>query len=100
MIGSRDFLIKNIGNVPDKELMHTFITQLYSKEIIPPAEIITPVLPEDSKSLKMWLRQRKGDVVKISAPKAGKKKELIDMASENACLTYGSKKESKTRPIE
>jgi excinuclease ABC subunit C len=95
MIGSRDFLIKNIGNVPDKELMHTFITQLYSKEIIPAPEIITPLLPEDSKSLKMWLRQRKGDVVKISAPKTGKKKELIDMASKNACLIYGSKKESK-----
>jgi excinuclease ABC subunit C len=95
MIGSKDFLIKNIGNVLDKELMHTFITQLYSKEIIPAPEIITPLLPEDSKSLKMWLRQLKGDVVKISAPKTGKKKELIDMASKNACLKYGSKKESK-----
>jgi excinuclease ABC subunit C len=96
MIGSRDFLIKNIGNVPDRELMHTFITQLYSKGIIPPAEIITAVLPEDTKSLKMWLRQCKGDVVKISAPKTGKKKDLIDMASENASLTYRSNKELKT----
>jgi excinuclease ABC subunit C len=95
MIGSKDFLIKNIGNVPDRELMHTFITQFYSKEIIPAPEIITPLLPEDSKSLKMWLKRRKGDVVKISAPKTGKKKELIDMASKNACLTHGSKKESK-----
>ncbi|MEW6214726.1 MAG: excinuclease ABC subunit UvrC [Nitrospirota bacterium] len=92
MVGSRDLLIKNIENVPDRELMHTFITQFYSKEIIPPSEIIIPVLPEESKSLKKWLSQRKEEVVKILAPKTGKKKELIDMASENASLTFREKK--------
>jgi excinuclease ABC subunit C len=95
MIGSRDFFIKNIENISDSELMHSFITQLYSKEIIPPSEIIVPMLPEEPKSLKMWLGHRKGTGVKISDPKTGKKKELVDMASENARLTYRSKKELK-----
>ncbi len=95
MIGSRDFFIKNIENISDNELMHSFITQLYSKEIILPSEIILPILPEEPKSLKMWLGHRKGTGVKISVPKTGKKKELIDMASENARLTYRSKKELK-----
>ncbi|MEW6417404.1 MAG: excinuclease ABC subunit UvrC [Nitrospirota bacterium] len=95
MIGSRDFFIKNMGNTPDSELMHSFITQLYSKEIIPPAEIIASMLPEELKSLKIWLGQRKGAGVKISLPKMGKKKELVDMASENARLAYRSKKELK-----
>lgn len=93
MIGSRDFFIKNIENISDRKLMHSFITQLYSKEIIPPSEIIAPMLPEEPKPLKMWLGQRKGIDVKISSPKMGKKKELVDMASENARLTYRSKKE-------
>jgi excinuclease ABC subunit C len=93
MIGSRDFFIKNIENISDNELMHSFITQFYSKEIIPSSEIIAPMLPEEPESLKMWLGQRKGTGVKISTPKRGKKKKLIDMASENARLTYRSKKE-------
>src|SRR4030043_2016548 len=93
MIGSRDFFIKNIENISDSELMHSFITQLYSKEIILPSEIILPKLPEEPKSLKMWLGHRKGTGVKISVPKTGKKKELVDMASENARVTYRSKKE-------
>jgi excinuclease ABC subunit C len=95
MIGSKDFLIKNSKDVSDRELFHTFITQFYSKEIIPPSEIITPVIPEQSKLLEKWLRQQKGTSIKISSPKTGKKKELVDMASENAYLTQKGKKESR-----
>jgi excinuclease ABC subunit C len=93
MIGSKNLFIRNTEDVPDKELMYTFITQFYSKEIIPPAEIITPVLPEELKSLEKWLSQRKGSTSRIQAPKKGKKKDLIDMASENAYLSYRNREE-------
>lgn len=96
MTGSKEFFIKNIEYVPDKELMHTFILQLYSGEIMPPSEIATPVLPEESKSLGRWLGQRKGKRVKILSPGSGKKKELLDMASENARLLYRSRRDVKT----
>ncbi|OGW37171.1 MAG: excinuclease ABC subunit C [Nitrospirae bacterium RBG_13_39_12] len=88
MIGSKDLFVKNIENVSDKELMRTFITQFYSKEIIPPSQIISPAMPDESKSLENWLTQRKGTTVKIMAPQKGKKKELLDMAIENAYLVY------------
>jgi excinuclease ABC subunit C len=93
MIGSKNLFIRNTEDVPDKELMYTFITQFYSKEIIPPAEIITPVLPEELKSLEKWLSQRKGSTSRIQAPKKGKKKDLIDIASENAYLSYRNREE-------
>ncbi len=93
MIGSKDFFIKNIENVPDRELMHTFITQFYAKEIIPPAEIVVPLLPGEPKSLEAWLKQRKGGGVKIASPKRGKKKELADMAIENAVFSYRAKRD-------
>jgi excinuclease ABC subunit C len=93
MIGSKNLFIRNTGNVPDKELMYTFITQFYSKEIIPPSEIIIPVLPEEFKSLEKWLSHRKGSASRIRAPKKGKKKDLIDMASENAYLSYRNREE-------
>ncbi len=96
MIGSRDLFLKNVGEVPDRELIRTFITQFYAKEIIPPAEIITPLLPEESKSLETWLRQRKGGKVMILSPRSGKKKELAGMASENAVFAYRDRKEVNT----
>ncbi len=93
MIGSKDLFIRNIENISDKKLMHTFIIQFYSKEIIPPSKIIIPALPEELKSLENWLGQRKGAVVKILAPRMGKKSKLINMASENARLALKGKKE-------
>ncbi|MDI6890537.1 MAG: excinuclease ABC subunit UvrC [Thermodesulfovibrionales bacterium] len=99
MIGSRDLLIKNTENLSDRELMHTFLSQFYSKEIIPPSEIITPFLPAESKPLEKWLRQRKEEDVKISAPKTGKKKQLLAMASENAGLIFRDKREPRIDDI-
>jgi excinuclease ABC subunit C len=99
MVGSKDYLLKNVTAVNDKELLHTFLTQLYSKEIIPPAEIIAPLLPEGVKSLGQWLSHRREEKIRITSPKKGKKKELIEMASENARFSYGSKKELRTEEI-
>jgi len=96
MIGSKDFFLRNIGDVSDRELMQTFITQLYSRDIIPPSGIITSVLPEESKSLEKCLSRRRDGIVKISSPKSGKKKELVAMAAENAVFTWREKKEVKT----
>jgi excinuclease ABC subunit C len=96
MIGSKDFFLRNIGDVSDRELMQAFITQLYSRDIIPPSGIITSVLPEESKSLEIWLSLRREGAVRISRPKSGKKKDLVAMAVENAVFTWREKKEVKT----
>src|SRR4030043_902646 len=93
MIGSKDLTMKNIENLPDKKLMHSFISQFYSKEIIPPSDIITPFLPAGVKSLEKWLKQRKEETVKISVPETGKKRELLLMASDNAKIRMREKRE-------
>ncbi|MEW6068020.1 MAG: excinuclease ABC subunit UvrC [Nitrospirota bacterium] len=93
MIGSKDLFIKNTEDVQDKELMYTFIIQFYLKELIPPPAIITLSLPDELKSLEDWLSRRRGSRVKILSPKTGKKKELINMAAENALIAYREKKE-------
>ena len=95
MIGSRDFFLKNVENVPDRELMHTFISQFYAKEIIPPAEIIVPLLPESPRSVEAWLKERRAGRVRISQAKRGRKKELIDMAVENAFFSYRAKTDGR-----
>ncbi len=99
MIGSKDYFLRNTAGIPDKALINTFLVQLYSKEIIPPPEIIISQTPEEAKSLKNWLSQRGGRKTKITIPRSGKKRELVDMASENARFLYRSVKETGTEEI-
>ena len=99
MIGSKDYFLRNTAGIPDKALINTFLVQLYSKEIIPPPEIIISQTPEEAKSLKIWLSQRGGRKTKITIPRSGKKRELVDMASENARFLYRSVKETRTEEI-
>jgi excinuclease ABC subunit C len=85
--------MKNNENIPDSELMYMFLIQFYSKNIIPPAQIILSVLPKGAQSIQQWLGQQRGSSVKMMVPKAGKKKELVHMALENALFAYRNKKE-------
>ena len=99
MIGSKDFLVHTIREFPDKELLHEFIMQFYAKEIIPPAEIAAPVLPEGARILEGWLGQRMGKRVRIRKPVKGKKRELVDMAMENANFAFRERRAMTTREI-
>ena len=99
MIGSKDFLVHTIREFPDKELLHEFIMQFYAKEIIPPAEIAAPVLPEEARILEGWLGQRMGKRVRIRKPVKGKKRELVDMAMENANFAFRERRAMTTREI-
>ena len=99
MIGSKDLVMKNIESLSDKDMMHSFLSQFYSKEIIPPSEIITPFLPAGPRFLEKWLKQKKEGTVRISAPKTGKKQKLLLMASENAMIRLREKKETKTEDL-
>lgn len=91
MIGAKDFFMTKIENFLDRELMYTFFIQFYSKEMIPPSQILLSVFPKESHSLEQWLGQRKGSSVKLVSPKKGTKRELVNMASENAFFAYKNK---------
>ena len=93
MIGSKDLFMTKIENFSDSELMYTFFIQFYSKEILPPSQIFLPVFPKEYHSLEKWLGQRKGSSVKLLCPKKGTKKELVNMASENAFFAYKNKRD-------
>jgi len=99
MIGSKDFLVHTAREFPAKELLHIFIMQFYSKDIIPPAEIASPVLPEEAMTLEGWLGQRMGKRVKIRKPMKGKKRELVDMAMENANFAFRERRALTTHEI-
>ncbi len=99
MIGSKEFLIQNTGDVPESELMYSFFLQFYSKEIIPPDHIIASSMPEGKRSVERWLKQRRGGAVRIAPPETEKERELVKMAQENALFIFRSRKEMNTEAL-
>ncbi|MDA8339196.1 MAG: excinuclease ABC subunit UvrC, partial [Nitrospiraceae bacterium] len=86
LIGAKDFFLEKVLTSDNSEMMHSVIEFFYAKEIIPPEVILVNVMPGNARSLKAWLKKKKGEVVNIEVPADGKKMELLQMANENARL--------------
>ena len=78
--GRESFLLNGAADETDAKVTAEFIKQYYSRSQITSAEILLPVtlLDEDVTILSEWLG------VKISEPKRGVKRSLVEMAVENA----------------
>jgi len=92
LTGTKDFYIRDVGNLLREEILHSFLGLFYAKEVIPPREIIVGNKPNELRNLKTWLREKGGREVKIAVPREGKKQELLRMADENAEQLYKSRK--------
>ncbi|MCK4910418.1 MAG: excinuclease ABC subunit UvrC, partial [Thermodesulfovibrionales bacterium] len=91
LIGSKDFLLRDIGGVSENELMAGVLKIFYAKDIEVPPEVLLSVSPDDAETIASWLSER-GRKVRIKVPLRGKKRELMQMALENARTGYESRK--------
>ena len=99
MIGTKDFHLKDTVGITTGELFHNFIEQFYAKEIIPPDEIVLRQRPDEVKTLAAWLKEKKGENLKIITRPKGKKLEILRMADENAMTTFKSRGKTDIREI-
>jgi len=99
MTGSKDLFLKDISGVSDRDLISAFLSQFYSGDIVPPAGVLTADQPEGKRSLEMLLSRQRGKKTTISSPRSGKKKELVDMATENARYLHDSGRKTGTTEI-
>ncbi len=97
LIGTKDFFVKDIGNLSKGDLLDSFLKLFYAKEIIPPKEIIVGNRPNEIANIRNWLKERKGSSVKIKVPKGGKEIELLKMAEDNAGQLFENRKVGSER---
>ncbi len=97
MVGSRHFSAGNASGETDGYLMKNFIGQFYGREVIPPPVVLCPVLPDDAPVLSSWLSGKRGSAVKITVPKRGIRRGLVEMARENAEVLAQTEKEAGWR---
>jgi excinuclease ABC subunit C len=84
LTGKESFLLQGTRQEEPKQIMTSFIKQYYSScPQIPPLLLLQyPV--EDKLIIEEWLKSRRGSRVEIRVPRRGVKKQLIDIAAENA----------------
>jgi excinuclease ABC subunit C len=57
-----------------------------------PHEVVVPVAPEGADGVAEWLSERKGRKVKVVCPQRGDRKQLAELAAENAAHAFREKK--------
>lgn len=84
LTGRESFLLQGTSQEEPLQIMTSFIKQYYSSNPnIPPLLLLQhPV--EDTAVIKEWLQGRRAARVDIQVPRRGVKKQLIDIAVENA----------------
>ena len=84
LIGRESFLLQGTRQEEPQQIMTGFIKQYYaSSPNIPPLLLLQYPL-EEKWTIKDWLQGKRGARVEIQVPRRGSKKQLIDIAVENA----------------
>jgi excinuclease ABC subunit C len=68
----------------NEDVLTDFLRQFYAKEMIVPAEVLLPFDVPDRELFEVWLTEKRGAKVEVLVPQRGRKRELVQMASDNA----------------
>jgi len=87
IVGRDVFLLDAVRDVPDDEVLGSFLQQFYARATAVPPEILVPVRPAEADDLEAFLSSRRGSHVRLRIPQRGEKRELMDLARRNAAET-------------
>ena len=80
----------------ERETVQAAVQQFYEARTAPP-EVHLPVEIDEPEVLASWLGERAGRKVRITVPKRGEKRGLLDLATRNAALAYRSRYSDEAR---
>jgi excinuclease ABC subunit C len=67
--------------------MTSFVKQFYDKAAYVPSEILLQSDIDEAMIIQSWLRSKRGTKVTLKVPQRGQKKDLVQLAAENAAET-------------
>ena len=96
ILGRNQFLM--IGDMEDNKenALSAFLKQYYNDAVFIPTEILLPLDIKETALLEKWLAEEKSVKTKIITPKRGVKKDIVEMANENA-VKYLQDQENKLK---
>jgi excinuclease ABC subunit C len=87
LIGREYFVLDGAIEETDTEIVSSFVKQFYDEAAYVPPEILLPHEIDEALVIQEWLRSRRGNKVLLKVPRRGQKRELVEMAAENAAET-------------
>lgn len=96
ILGRNQFLLTGNEDDSGENCLSAFFKQYYNDAVFIPKEILLPIDIEETALLEKWLLETKKAKAKIIVPKRGVKKDIVQMANENA-TKYLHDQESRLR---
>ena len=90
LIGREYFVLDGTADESDNEVVASFVKQFYDGAAYVPSEILLPQEIDEALIIQEWLRSQRGHKVVLKVPQRGRKRELVEMAAENAAETLSS----------
>jgi excinuclease ABC subunit C len=94
VIGQKDFFLKKLGDMENKELIESFIEQFYSKEMLMPPRIVIPVKARLA-TQRQWLSEKRGQTVKLAFAGSELENKVLKMAGDNALYSFNRHKDTR-----
>ncbi len=84
LTGREGFLLQGTRHEEPKQIITSFVKQYYSSSPRIPPLLLLQYPIEDKEVVNEWLRSKRGGAVNIQVSRRGVKKQLVDIAAENA----------------
>ena len=84
MVGRDRFFLSGGEAEADGDILAAFVKQYYSEAAFVPQEILTPITLPETELLTEWLAEHKAAAVRLVTPRRGTKRELVELAVDNA----------------
>jgi excinuclease ABC subunit C len=83
VLGGKGFFLPR-SDLPSGEILGSFIRQYYRRGKFIPSQILVPAVPPDQRFIETWLGEERKERVRILMPRRGEKRDLLNLAGENA----------------
>lgn len=85
MLGSEYFMLRGarIDDSPS-QLLTSFVSQFYQEAALVPGELVLQHPLEDAEVVQEWLVERRGGPVRLTVPKRGERRRLVEMVAKSA----------------
>jgi excinuclease ABC subunit C len=90
LTGNQSYSLQDL-EFPDEEIMGSLLTQFYQGHRFIPDEVLLPVSLDDAAAREEYLGERKGRKIAVANPQRGDKRQLVEMAVENARQSFSER---------
>ncbi len=90
LVGRETFWLTGVEGSSQPDMLTALVKQYYAQATMVPPEVIVGCELEDTTTIAAWLRQLRGKKVTVIRPQRGSRRQLLEVAQENAEFTLQS----------